>query len=469
MLSELELRVLSFIKDKGVTSSTEISASLGLPKSSVFSVVYHLASEGYVRIVSTKKERKLALTEEGETRLKEGFPEENLLKILSRGPVKVQEAKDVLGKDFEIAMSWAKKRGLINIQRGEITSLVQTYTAPERELLEKAKRGERLGVDEVSLLKGRNLVEEKEETEIEVEFLKEPELRSALLFLTPELIRSGEWRKYEFKKFNVRALPPYVPIGKKHYFREFIERAKEVMISLGFSEVKSDYVEMEFYNFDMLFQPQDHPAREIHDSFRVEGKGEIKDEELLRKVKEVHEKWWNYKWDQEVALRLVMRSQTTATTARVLSTSPKPPARVFTIGKVFRPDAIDATHLIEFHQLDGLIVEEDFNLRKLLGVLKEIFTGLGIKEIKFKPAYFPFTEPSVEVYGWIDRLGWVEMAGAGLLRPEVTEPAGVYSPAGAWGLGLDRLAMLFLGVKDIRDLYSDDIEFLRSKKVEAQW
>ncbi|MBW9141356.1 MAG: helix-turn-helix domain-containing protein [Candidatus Aramenus sp.] len=140
MLSELELRVLSFIKDKGVTSSTEISASLGLPKSSVFSVVYHLASEGYVRIVSTKKERKLALTEEGETRLKEGFPEENLLKILSRGPVKVQEAKDALGKDFEIAVSWAKKRGLINVQRGEITSLVQTYTAPERELLEKAKR-----------------------------------------------------------------------------------------------------------------------------------------------------------------------------------------------------------------------------------------------------------------------------------------------------------------------------------------
>ncbi len=469
MLSELELKVLSFIKEKSITSSTEISAGLGLPKSSVFSIVYHLASEGYVKVLSTKKERRLVLTEEGEKRLREGFPEEILVKLLSKGPMKIQEAKEALGSDFEIAVSWAKRRGLINIQRGEIVPLVQTYRAPEREMLEKVKRGEELGGNELSLLKSRNLVEEKEETEVEVEFLREPEVKSALLFLTPELIKSGEWRNYEFKRYNVRALPPYVPIGKKHYFREFIERAKEVMVSLGFSEVKSDYVEMEFYNFDMLFQPQDHPAREIHDSFRVEGRGEVKDKELLRRVKEVHERWWNYSWDQEVALRLVMRSQTTATTARVLSTSPKPPTRVFTIGKVFRPDAIDATHLIEFHQLDGLIIEEDFNFRKLLGVLKEIFAGLGIKEIKFKPAYFPFTEPSVEIYGWIDKLGWVEMAGAGLLRPEVTEPAGVYSPAGAWGLGLDRLAMLFLGVKDIRDLYSDDIEFLRNRKVEPQW
>jgi phenylalanyl-tRNA synthetase, alpha subunit (EC 6.1.1.20) len=296
--------------------------------------------------------------------------------------------------------------------------------------------------------------------------LKEPEIRPTITYLTPELLRNKEWTKYELKEYNVEALPPFIPLGKKHYFKEFLEHVKDVMVSLGFKEVKSDFVEMEFYNFDMLFQAQDHPAREIHDSFKVNGKGELLNQNLVKRVKEVHEKWWKYSWNQEVAKSLVLRSQTTATTARVLSTSPNKEIKVFTIGKVFRPDAIDATHLIEFHQLDGLVIEENFNFRELLSTLRAIFSGIGIKEVKFKPAYFPFTEPSVEVYGYIQGLGWVEMAGAGLLRPEVTEPAGVTMPAGAWGIGLDRLAMLFLGIKDIRNLYSDDIEYLRNRKVE---
>jgi len=466
MLSEIEFRILNFIKEKVNTSSTEIIASLNLPKSSVFSVIYHLASEGYIKIIEEKKIQDIEISDEGKKRLNEGFPEENLINILNGKSLKIQEIKQKLGDNFEIAITWAKKRNIIKIEKGEMIPLTNSFISPERKILEKIEKGEMITDSELQLLRSRNLIREKEDKEIIVEFLRSPEVKSSLIFLTPELLKNGEWKKYEFKEYNVTALPPFVPIGKKHYFREFIEKAKDVMISLGFSEVSSDYVEMEFYNFDMLFQPQDHPAREIHDSFIISGKGRISDKELLNNVKEVHEKWWNYTWDVNNALRLVMRSQTTATTARVLSTRPKAPTRTFTIGKVFRPDAIDATHLIEFHQLDGLTIEKGFNFKKLLGVLKEIFKGLGITEVKFKPAYFPFTEPSVEVYGLIEKLGWVEMAGAGLLRPEVSEPAGVNDPAGAWGIGLDRLAMLFLNVKDIRDLYSEDIEFLRNRKVD---
>jgi len=170
---------------------------------------------------------------------------------------------------------------------------------------------------------------------------------------------------------------------------------------------------------------------------------------------------WKYRWNQETAVRLMLRSQTTAVTARILATKPEPPVRAFTIGKVFRPDTIDATHLIEFHQLDGLVIEEGYSFRDLLSDLKEIFYRMGVKEVKFKPAYFPFTEPSVEVYGRIEGLGWVEMCGAGMLRDEILRTVDVSTQAGAWGIGLDRLAMLFNHLNDIRLLYSYDVEFLR--------
>lgn len=164
----------------------------------------------------------------------------------------------------------------------------------------------------------------------------------------------------------------------------------------------------------------------------------------------------------------MLRSQTTATTARVLASRPKAPQKLFTLGKVFRPDAIDATHLIEFHQLDGVIIDDNFTFRELLGVLKEIFYRLGIKEIKFKPAYFPFTEPSVEAYGYLEKLGWVEMCGAGLLRPEILSSVGIDSIAGAWGIGIERLAMSFLNISDIRLLYSNNIEYIRDMKVKIE-
>lgn len=466
MLSENELKVLNFLKEKGRVSSSQLSTII--PESSVFSIAYLLQSKGYVKVEEEIKED-YELTEEGEKRLKDGLPEDLLLSLIKDEPKQVQQLSSLMGKDFNIALNWAKRKGLVRVENGLVYALKVDYSSPEIQVLKKIKNKEELNERDKEYLKeleDRKLIRAKRIKILYLTLLKLPEEKKSITFLTPELLQTGDWRKYTLREYNVEALPPYFPIGKKHYFKEFLEHVKDIMISLGFTEVKSDYVEMEFYNFDMLFQAQDHPAREIHDSFRVSGSGRITKPDLVERVKEVHEKWWRYKWNVEVAKSLVLRSQTTATTARVLSTSPNKPIKVFTIGKVFRPDTIDATHLIEFHQLDGLVIEENYSFRDLLSNLKTIFFELGIKEVKFKPGYFPFTEPSVEVYGYIQGLGWVEMAGAGLLRPEVTEPAGIKMPAGAWGLGLDRLAMLFLGIKDIRDLYSNNIEYLRSRKVE---
>jgi phenylalanyl-tRNA synthetase, alpha subunit (EC 6.1.1.20) len=461
MLSENEIKIVEYLKTKPdrTASAEEISKALSIPISSIYSLAQLLKEKGYVR-TEEKKVTKYELTEEGKLRLQNGMPEERLIKILNGQNKKISELREVLGEELEIALGWARRKNLIKIDKDTITPLVNDYHSPELDLLRDPSK---IDNENSKQLISRKLITAKQETFLLLTLVQDVvETTKAITYITPEILRSGEWKKSPIKEYNVEAEPPFYPLAKKHFFKEFLERLRDVMIELGFTEVNGNYVELEFYNFDLLFQAQDHPAREIHDSFMIEGKGEVRDEELIERVKEMHKKGWKYEWDENVALRLVLRSQTTAVTSRVLSSKPKPPIRTFTIGKVFRPDSIDATHLIEFHQLDGLVIEDGFTFRDLLGVLKEIFYQIGIKEIKFKPAYFPFTEPSVEVYGKIEGLGWVEMSGAGLLRPEILQAVGINSDAGAWGIGIDRLAMLLFGLKDIRLLYANSIEFLRT-------
>ena len=464
MLSENEVKILEYLKKVREDTAENISKQLNIPLDTVFSVSQLLKEKGYISI-EEKKIIKYELTEEGKERLQKGLPEEILIDILDGKEAKIQDIRNKLGKDFEIAIGWGKRKGLIKIEKDTLIPLVKHYEAKEEK--EALLNPENASNEILQELLYRKLLIKREEKIFQLKLIKgEVEIRPIITFLTPELLASGEWRKYILREYNVEAYPPFYPIGRKHFFREFLERLKDVMRELGFKEYYSDYIEIEFYNFDLLFQAQDHPAREIHDSFSISGEGKLLDEKLVEKIKEMHENGWKYKWDKKIATRLVLRSQTTATTARILASKPTPPLRAFTIGKVFRPDSIDATHLIEFHQLDGLVVEDSFTFRDLLGTLKEIFNRIGIKELKFKPAYFPFTEPSVEVYGKIEGLGWVEMCGAGLLRPEILKAVEVNSSAGAWGIGIDRLAMLLFGLKDIRLLYSNDVEYLRSKKVD---
>ncbi|BFH74439.1 phenylalanine--tRNA ligase subunit alpha [Sulfurisphaera javensis] len=464
MLSENEIKILEYLAKVKEASAENISKQLNIPLDTVFSISRLLKEKGYIEL-EEKEHIKYELTEEGKRRLNEGFPEEKLLNTLAGKEGKIKDLKEKIGKDFDIAIGWAKRKGLIKIEDDNIIPLVQVYEAKEEK--EALKKPEDAKEEIIQQLLYRKMLIKKTEKELYLRLIKETvETKPSITFLTSELLVSGEWRKYTLREYNVEAFPPFYSLGKKHFFKEFLEKLRDLMKELGFKEVYSDYIEMEFYNFDLLFQAQDHPAREIHDSFAITGKGKIADEKLIEKVRQIHEKGWKYTWDVNIAMRLMLRSQTTATTARVLASRPKPPIKVFTIGKVFRPDSIDATHLIEFHQLDGLVIEDGYNFRDLLGTLKEIFNGIGIKEIKFKPAYFPFTEPSVEVYGKIEGLGWVEMSGAGLLRPEILEAVNISSSAGAWGIGIDRLAMLLFGLKDIRLLYASDVEYLRNRKVD---
>jgi len=130
---------------------------------------------------------------------------------------------------------------------------------------------------------------------------------------------------------------------------------------------------------------------------------------------------------------------------------------------VFRPDVLDAKHSMEFTQLEGIIGDRNITLRNLLGLLKKFAKALNLGEVKFRPGYFPFTEPSVESFVKHPKLGWVEFVGSGMFRPEVLMPLGIDFPVIAWGIGFDRLAMIRLGIDDIRELYTKKLDLLREK------
>uniref|UniRef100_A0A7C1NBM4 Phenylalanine--tRNA ligase alpha subunit n=1 Tax=candidate division WOR-3 bacterium TaxID=2052148 RepID=A0A7C1NBM4_UNCW3 len=292
--------------------------------------------------------------------------------------------------------------------------------------------------------------------------------------LTPELITSGRWRQVRFRRYDVTLRAREVYPGKEHPLSRIIAEARRAFLEMGFEETASPVVETAFWDFDALFQPQDHPAREMQDTFylAVPRTGRLPNPELVARVAQTHENgWetgsrgWRNRWDRKLAERLLLRTHTTAATVRALAENPVPPRKVFCIGKVFRRENMDATHLPEFIQIDGIIIDERASLVTLFGTLAEFYRKMGASEVRFRPSYFPYTEPSVEVFANLGRLGWVEMGGAGVFRPEVTIPLGCRATVLAWGLGLERLAMLRFGVTDIRKLYWADIGWLREAKL----
>lgn len=296
-------------------------------------------------------------------------------------------------------------------------------------------------------------------------------LRRQVNQLTGEMLADGSWRDVDFRPYDLAlASEPCFP-GKTHPFRRVLERTRRVFLELGFTEITSPFVESGFWDFDALFQPQDHPAREMQDTFYV-GRPErcpLPAAEIVERVRRAHEDGgqtgglgWGYRWSEEPAKKSVLRTHTTAATIRALAADPDPPRKVFCVGKVFRRETVDYKHLPVFHQVDGIIVDRHASFASLLGTLDAFYRKMGFEKFEFRPAFFPYTEPSVEVFVWFDsKRDWVEMGGAGVFRPEVTRPFGCDVPVLAWGLGLERLGMLQLGLTDIRQLYVADLTWLK--------
>ncbi len=423
-------------------------------------------------LVSVKEdERKIVtLGEAGRRVVIDGLPEERLCNALKslRSPLGIRELKGIVNLDedeFNAAIKHAKEKELVVISNGKLIRMID---------YEREKDNEYALLKRIHDLKWlyKDMLND-EELKVLSHSMKRPgyiiekTIKQVSISLTEQgrelikQIQSGA----RIRSIDVSAPAPMIYAGKRHILEEVIDEVREVLIGMGFQEIDGDIVQYSFWNFDALFTPQDHPAREMQDTFYLDMDTKsdgIASDELIANVSRVHEVSWKYRWSIDEAKRLVLRTHTTAVTIRYLAEHKPKEANVFSIGRVFRNEKVNYKHLAEFHQIEGIVVSDDVGIRDLMGIQQEFYRRLGLDKVRFWPTYFPYTEPSLQSMVYHDRLSrWVELFGMGIFRPEVTEPIGLKSRVLAWGGGLERIAMLKYGLDDVRELYANRLSMLR--------
>ena len=484
--------------EKGITIS-ELSEKTNLKEVEVTRGVQWLSNKELVEIEEETWEE-ITLDNNGIIYKEKGLPERRFLKAANKKEkIKdIQKKADLEKDEVNICVGALKKKAAINIKKDK--GLVITLTDNGKNLLNKELLEEKFLQKKfpvkVSELKAEekfsfdNLMKRKKILKKDNRKLRRIKLtdkgkkvvkkgvsdRNYIDRLTPKMIEKGSWKGKDFRAYDVAINVPKIFGGKRQPYSEFIENVREKIVSMGFVEMEGPIIELELFNFDALYQPQNHPARSWSATYKIKNmkKGHLPEEKVVEAIKSAHEdggktesKGWGYKWNEEIARQLVPRAHDTAISPRYLSKGVKVPGKYFSLVRCFRPDVIDATHGVEFNQLGGFIIGEGLTFKNLLGILKEVTIELtGAEEVKFFPDYFPFTEPSVQISAKHPQFGWMELAGAGIFRPEMTEPLGIKEPVIAWGFGIDRLAMLKLGIEDIRELFTKKLDYLRfCKKV----
>ncbi len=488
-LTSAEKKTLIALEDKFL-SLEEIAKKAKLNIDAVRRSIAWLEEKGFAQIKITEKEI-FSLTDEGKEALERGLAEKILLekiKRLKKSSIEELQKETNLGKEFNKALGIAKKMAWISIKKENNKTIIEftgleegkeEIITKEKILKEVYERGEsKLDEKLLKELMQRGLITKEKQKIIFARISEEGkkikpkiEIKEEIVVLNSKIIKEGLWKKAKFKPFNIHEPTPPLIKGKFHPYVEFLNETRERLIAMGFEELETPTIIPEFFNFDILFQPQNHPARAWTETFRLKKpeKGILPNKKIVDAIRAAHEnggitksKGWGYKWNEEIAKRLMPAAHTTAYTAMKLLKL-EIPGKYFAMSRTYRPDVIDATHSIEFVQLDGIVVDENLSFRELLGILKQFALEIAnAKKVKFYPDYYPFTEPSVQLSAKHPKLGWVEFAGAGIFRPEITENLGIKQKVLAWGMGIDRLAMFKLGIKDIRELFSQNLEWLRN-------
>ncbi len=503
-LHPLELRVYEALGQETSFVDKEFECE-GLTPAQLRTVIEWQLAKGCMEVVSTDEEHWVELTELGE-KYKNGTPEQLLVRRLQAdGDLAVAELMKTAGldqKEVGTAVGALKKSGVLVPAESGAVKLAEDANLESIEAMDKLihlvseagrvkldslgpedaqrvagasrKRGKAKGIFRVGSEQSRTI--RLTELGQEVRRVAKDAGRSGdeINLLTPEMLADGSWRGKTFRKYNTDIRPPRRIAGRKNPYREFLDYVRRKLIGLGFEEMRGQMVEPEFWNNDALFMPQFHAARDIHDAYFVKEptRAESIEEPFASRVAAAHtdggdtgSRGWGYDFDMDMARRLVLRSQGTVLSARWLHKA-KVPGKYFAIARCFRYDQVDATHAPDFFQCEGIVLGEQIDFVTLLGLLKLFAKEVAkAEEIHFAPAYFPFTEPSVEIHMKHPKLGWTELGGAGIFRPEVTGPQGVDVPVIAWGLGLDRMAMMAMGIDDIRDLFASDLNKVRSTRI----
>ena len=497
-LHPLERKVLPVLNE--TNEFEKIAEKTKLQKVEVMRALQWLQNKKLIR-VNQKLQEQINLDENGKKYVEKGLPEKTFLNTV-KTKINLDDLKNktnLSNDELGICLGILKKKNAIIITKDKGLEVeINPYgkkileqgfdeekflskkfpfyaselTKEEKEVLENLKR--RKKIIKVSIIK----IIKAEPTETGKKAIgsgiKEKDILDRL---TPTALKSGQWKKRKLRSYDVTINVPNISGGRRHFVNQAIDYIKKIWLDLGFKEMTGPLAQTSFWDLDALFVPQDHPSRDMQDTFYVKDPSQGKlPKELMKKVKASHEsgwttgsKGWRYKWSEEEAKRLLMITHDTYLSAKTLASLKKEdlPWKSFQIMKVFRNETLSWKSLFEFYQVGGIVVDPNANLKHLKGYLKEFFKKMGFPEVRIRPAHFPYTEPSAEVDVWHPgKKQWVEVAGSGIFRPEMVKPLlGIECPVLAWGIGLERSIMEYYNLKDIRDVYKNDIKQLREAKL----
>jgi len=445
-----EDKVIEILKQEKELTLQGISERTGLNEDTVRRIAESLKGSGHVTIES--QETTIGIpTDEFEEYYQSEFPEMGVFRKAQQGA----SVSDLDEKERSIGLRWARVKGLVAIEGGKLSPV---KAEDEAQAIEGALKKAYEDVRRDGTSEDKVVLDELFQRHL----LKKKTSRASMVQYTGKAFEKEA-------AFNLNVPGSDAPLGKNHPITRITKRMKRIMTELGFQEMEGDIVESSFWCFDALFQPQDHPARELADTFHLDKRIPLPDDAaLVERVKRSHESGWRYKWDPLEAQKAVLRTHTTCLSARYLAKlKDKSPRKYFAIGRVFRNEATDYKHLAEFHQVEGIIAWDKAKFTDLLGILREFYRKLGFEQIRFRPSFFPYTEPSLEIEVYYEKKRqWLELGGAGIFRPEVSVPLADVYPVLAWGLSLERPMMLALDLDDIRTPYRNELDFLSSTRGE---
>ena len=451
---EIEKKIITSLRDTSKQTPASLEKSTQLSPDQIRRGIEWLRLKE-LAIVNESKSSVISLGKNGIESFEKGLPERRLLNLLKNGPKKLSDLQKELGFVFGPSMGLARKNNWVEASNDQITLKNSPSELPGEKTLKLIGNGklskDKVDVDDLSTL------------------LKRPDFIIEDVLKTQEITLSDSAKSIILSDstggIDVEAKVPEIFVARTHPLKDTIDEIREIFVTLGFSEILGNMTQSSFWNFDSLFTPQDHPARELQDTFYLDkiNAKKIGTPEQIRKVSESHKKNWRYQWDINEARKMVLRTHTTCVTIKHLAEQKPDEARIFSLGRVFRNEKVSYKHLVEFNQIEGVVVGKDANLRNLMGIQREFYKRIGITKIKFWPTFFPYTEPSLQTMVYNEKLGkWIELFGMGIFRPEVTKPLGITKPVLAWGGGIERIAMLKYDLDDVREFYNNNLGWLRS-------
>jgi phenylalanyl-tRNA synthetase alpha chain len=451
---EIEKKIITALRDVPKQTPASLEKSTQLSPDQIRRGIEWLRLKEFA-IVNESKSSIISLGKNGLESFEKGLPERRLLNLLKNGSKKLSDLQKELGFVFGPSMGLARKNNWVEASNDQIILKNSPSELPGEKTL-KLIGNEKLSIDKIDVDDLSSL-------------LKRPDFIVEDILKTQEITLSDSAKSIKLSDsvggIDVEAKVPEVFVARTHPLKDTIDEIREIFVTLGFSEIFGNMTQSSFWNFDSLFTPQDHPARELQDTFYLDkiNAKKIGTPEQIRKVSESHKKNWRYQWDINEARKMVLRTHTTCVTIKHLAEQKPDEARIFSLGRVFRNEKVSYKHLVEFNQIEGVVVGKDANLRNLMGIQREFYKRIGITKIKFWPTFFPYTEPSLQTMVYNEKLGkWIELFGMGIFRPEVTKPLGITKPVLAWGGGIERIAMLKYDLDDVREFYNNNLGWLRS-------